>query len=82
MGLLIIFGVCTGTLKSMQANIKPQDYQGILERSILASVRKLCLVTGSSDILMTQKERKKEKNHNQEEIITNTNTKYKTVCTV
>lgn len=33
----------TGCLESVQGTMKSQDYQGILERNVLPSVRKLCL---------------------------------------
>ena len=33
----------TGCLESVQGSMKPQDYQGILERNVLPSVRKLGL---------------------------------------
>ena len=33
----------TGYLESVQGTIKSEDYQGILERNVLASVRKLGL---------------------------------------
>ncbi|MGH0115838.1 UNVERIFIED_CONTAM: hypothetical protein FKN15_054194 [Acipenser sinensis] len=46
----------TGCLESVQSTMKFQDYQGILERNVLPSVRKLCLSPGhgSSNRIMTQ----------------------------
>jgi len=45
----LIFLACfatsgTGSLESVQGTIKSQDYQGILERNVLPSVRKLGLM--------------------------------------
>ena len=45
-GLVMLWGCAasgTGPLESMQGTVKSQEYQGILERNVLPSVRKLCL---------------------------------------
>lgn len=78
-GSLVMFRGCfaasgTGCLESVQGTMKSQDYQGILEWSVLPSVRKLGL-SHRSWVLQQDKDPKHTAKNNQECL----KTKYRTI---